>query len=209
MWIGILTPGEHPARRAPAMDGFATISCWNDIARMRVDGPYATLPDGLRMLRATMLERGQSSEEPRCFACGCPYDVPDAAEARGRAQDWEPPDDLPEVHHDERYRDGIPDTPGPARYVLVHLEDEPGDYALGEEEVLVVVPSVWWAMLVPLDALDRMLTIVTLALDGAEPERCPSCELPAPGDGRSADGERSRPASRGAARRRAARRPAA
>ena len=181
MWFGILTPGEHECR--PVADpGVATLYCWNDIARMRIDGPADDVASGLRMLRGAMRRRDQEPHDPRCFVCGTPYELPDADAARAAAEDWapEPPDPAvgePEVFDPARAR---------ALFALVHLEDDVRD--VREEEALVVVPSARLATLVPLDAVDRMLEILAVALAAAEPERCEGCDAIAPGGARVVGG---------------------
>lgn len=172
MWIGILTPGAHESRPV-AEPGVATLFCWNDIARIRVDGPADDLEGGLRMLRATVVGRGQVPHDPRCFACGCPYSIPDPEDARARAVDRS---DLPDDPRDAR--DAVPPRPedAPPLFALVHVDDEPGD----DEEALVVVPSVLFAVLVPLEAVSRLLELLPVALADAPPTRCESCAALAP-----------------------------
>ncbi len=206
MWFGILTPGEHECRPV-ASPGQATLYCWNDIARIRIDGPYHDVAGGLRMLRASMEARGQMAHDARCFTCGAPYSVPEPVGARAGAQDLEPlGDDGSGVSDDQPVFDS---RDAPARFVLVHLDDVPDPDVV--EEALVVVPDALIATLVPLDAVSRMLEILAVVLADAPHDRCGYCDATAPavarggegsGEGRPNRRERRRHAARG--RRRAA-----
>lgn len=181
MWFGILTPGEHECR--PVADpGIATLYCWNDIARMRIDGPADDVASGLRMLRGTLRRRDQAPHEPRCFVCGTPYGLPDPEAARAAAEDWAPgPADTVGAGHR-----AVDPAGARAIFALVHLEDDVRD--VRDEEALVVIPGARLATLVPLEAVDRMLEILAVALAMAEPERCASCDAIAPGGARVVGG---------------------
>lgn len=180
MWFGILTPGEHECRPV-AHPGTATLYCWNDIARMRIDGPADDLASGLRMLRGTMRRRGQEAHDPRCFVCGTDYALPDPQEARAAAEDL-----VPDPAGPDGGRGAFEPAAAGAIFALVHLEDDIRE--VRDEEALVVIPGARLATLVALDAIGRMLEILGVVMAGAEPERCSCCDAIAPAGARSASG---------------------
>jgi hypothetical protein len=185
MWFGILTPGRHDCR--PTATPEATLYCWNDIARMRVDGPAADLASGLRMLRGTMRRRGQAPHEPRCFVCGTPYDIPDPALARADAQDWEPGHDGAPVGDGEAPPADVEPGGTAAMFALAHLEDGIDD--VRDEEALLVIPAARLAMLVPVDAVSRLLDILARAPECVAPHRCACCDAIAPAGARVVNGQ--------------------
>jgi len=182
MWFGILTPGEHECRPV-AEPGVATLYCWNDIARMRIDGPAADVASGLRMLRGTMRRRGQEPHDPRCFVCGTGYAIPDPEQARAAAEDWKVP------ASGERCDDetlSLEPRTAAAIFALVHLDDDIRD--VRDEEALVVIPGARLATLVPLDAIGRMLEMLGIALAGVDANRCTRCDALAPAGARVVGG---------------------
>jgi hypothetical protein len=195
MWFGLLTPGEHPCRPVAA-PGIATLSCWNDIARVRQDGPVEDVATGLRRTREWMWSRGQEPRDPRCFTCAAPFPVPDVEELvreaderdleeRGPAGAAGPVVDAPSLRDpaDLGARWRSVEAPRRALFALVHVADsvEADDQ---DEEVLLVVPGPRLGLLVPIDALSRLLLIVGPRLtddDAAPPLRCERCGALAPG----------------------------
>lgn len=189
MWLGILTPGAHPCRPVPA-PGVATLYCWNDIARMRIDGPADDVAGGLRTLRRALQMRGQTAYDARCFVCGAPYEVPDPVLGRAQAVDWEPSTDV-----DGEDPDPLDLATPPSRFVLAHLEDHAAP--VPDEEVLLVVPGSGIATLVPLVAVSRMLDILGVVLADIPHERCWNCEAVAPAGPRADQAAATRPGRRG------------
>ncbi|PTL54785.1 hypothetical protein [Paraconexibacter algicola] len=178
MWFAILTPGTHECRPI-AEPGVATLYCWNDIARIRIDGPAHDVASGLRMLRASLRRRGQAGHDPRCFVCGCPYPVPDPD---GVLREAGPPD--PEgLAMPADAADHQPPEHGPATLLLVHLADDVHD--VRDEEALVVLAGTSVAMLVPLDALDHVGPLLSQTAATLEPARCEACDAVAPGGARA------------------------
>lgn len=198
MWFGILTPGEHECRPV-ARPGVATLYCWNDIARMRIDGPADDVAFGLGMMRRSLRDRGQEPHDPRCFVCGMPYPIPDPEVARSEAQDLPATEDdaIDDAADDEDARAAFDHRPGAAMFALVHLADDIAD--VRDEEALLVVSGARLAALVPLDAVGRVLELLAVAFAGREPERCACCEAIAPA-GTQGPGGMGRAQRRAAAR---------
>jgi len=183
MWLGILTPGTHECRPV-AEPGVATLYCWNDIARIRIDGPADDLPNGLRMLRGSLRRRGQQPYDPRCFVCGCPYSVPDAEAERDAAGPVDPAALAPPSA--EVLEAAEPVDWGPSTFLLVHLQDDIRD--VRDEEALVVLAGAPLGLLVPLDAVGRLAAMLSgLHPEGVSP-RCAACDAVAPAGARSAPG---------------------
>lgn len=180
MWLGILTPGTHECRPI-AEPGVATLYCWNDIARIRIDGPADDLAGGLRMLRGSLRRRGQTPYDPRCFVCGCPYPVPDADAERDAAGPADPADLA--MPPREVVESAEPIDWGPATFLLVHLRDDVRE--VRDEEALVVLAGAPLGVLVPLDAVPRLAAMLS-AMEHPElgPPRCTACDAIAPAGAR-------------------------
>lgn len=180
MWLGILTPGTHECRPI-AEPGVATLYCWNDIARIRIDGPADDLASGLRMLRGSLRRRGQEPYDPRCFVCGCPYPLPDADAEREAAGPYDPEAEPAPTPQELAAADAV--DWGPATFLLVHLRDDVRD--VRDEEALVVLAGAPLGVLVPLDAVSRLAaTLSGLHPGELEPPRCEACDAVAPAGAR-------------------------
>lgn len=180
MWLGILTPGTHECRPI-AEPGVATLYCWNDIARMRIDGPADDLANGLRMLRGSLRRRGQAPFDPRCFVCGCPYPIPDAEAERSAAGPADPEQLAPPSRDVIEAADPL--GWGRATFLLVHLQDDVR--AVQDEEALVVLAGAPLGVVVPLDAVPRLAAILSgMEDDRLEPPRCAACDALAPAGAR-------------------------
>ena len=172
MWFGILTPGAHPSR--PTATREATVLCWTPQDRRKIDGPFAVVHGGLRVLRRIFYDQGLASCAPRCFVClrACP--VPDADDLRAGQDVAEAP----------AFASAVSPAPPPARAALafVHLADldGPADPPL-DEEALVVVPGAPLAVLTALDRVADTLALLERAAPGEPPPSCSRCGTMLPG----------------------------
>jgi hypothetical protein len=217
MWIGLLTAGAHPSRAAGDNEA-VTLLAWGRKERLRIDGPPAAVVGGLRSVRRHAPAALGVAHDPRCFACREPYPLPfaDVIRARADAGDLGADDDADPVvgAWNEREPDTVVqrrDTDGRnAVFLLVHVDD---DAPAGDEgEALVVVAGTNTALLVPFDAMARMVDGISAACAEDPVPRCCRCGCPVPGGAIGAHApaagpnraQRRREARRVAGRRRAA-----
>lgn len=203
MWFGILTPGAHPSRRKPTAE--ATVFAWTPSDRRKIDGPFAVIHGGLRVVRRQFSEQGLEASRPRCFVCLEPCPVPDI-EALDEPEDLGPStedrDPGGSKHGDGepwaggRGRPARPEELGatdPALLAFVHLADltGPADTPL-DEEVLILLPEVRVVFATPLDAVPTALALFASSTLAPEPSVCEACGCSLPGDVRIRDAYEAR-----------------
>ncbi len=197
MWFGILTPGAHPSR--PSATPEATVLCWTPGDRRRIDGPFAAVHGGLRVLRRQFHDERLEAAAPRCFVCRMEILVPDVEEL---GPITELADDGPPVGSPERSATPRPLPPARALLAHVHLAalEGPDDPPL-DEEVLLTVAGTPLALLVPLDCVPHTLALMD-RVELPEPARCLGCGTVLPGGSAQRAAEEARHARRLRPRRR-------
>lgn len=192
MWFGILTPGAHPSRRTPT--DTATVFAWTPDDRRRIDGPLAVVHGGLRVVRRSFFDEGLVACPPRCFVCLAPCAVPDPAVV-GEPEPSEPEDENGAIPRGEALPGVVDVNDAFLAYVWLDELTGPQDTPL-DEEVLVALPEVELALLVPLERVPETLALVYAAGIALPRPRCTDCGSLLPGDKRTRDMFEAREARR-------------